>query len=211
MNPSCLSAQWRQRLDRRGARRSKAGKAGTTTRRSTTGRTRRRSDRRDVRVLAGAGGARRRARCSSSGAAPGALRCRSRARASHRRRRSLGGDARVVRVAAPAARNTARNVSLVRGDIRSLPFRTSTRFDLVIAPVRHPAVAARAIAISRRRSTRSPRVLEPRRRRSGSISCPTCRSGRNIDNQVQLSRAGGSGRRPHHAGRVGATGSREGG
>ena len=99
----------------------KAGRAGTTTRRSTTGRTRRPSARRDVRVLAAA----RRAQDGpvlELGCGTGRLTVPvARAGATRRRHRSLGADAGAG--AAAAAPRACCRALLLRGDIRHLPFR----------------------------------------------------------------------------------------
>ena len=89
----------------------------------------------------------------------------ARAGVSARRHRSLGADARARRARADALGASARaaaaaRLRLLRGDIRALPFAAGA-FSMVLAPVRHSAVARSAIGISTATLASVARVLRP--------------------------------------------------
>ena len=155
--------------------RQDGSRAGTSTRPSTTGRTRR-----PWRAATSRSGGGWRRRTSGPvlelGCGTGRITLPvARAGVQARRHRSLGADARRAPASGCGARRLADRALLVRGDIRSLPFRRGAASSRDGA-LRHPAVAdARADLAATLASVR--RVLR-RAGCSASISCPTCRAGR---------------------------------
>ena len=110
---------------------------------------------------------------------------RRRSSASIDRRRCSRARAAQPRSRAAAAQLASRRSRLVRGDIRALPFAAGA-FSMVLAPVRHPAVAARATRDLDGDARRRSRACSRPAARSASISCPTCRTGASTTNRVQL-------------------------